>query len=104
MRRVFDGLHVAHPSALVSLSVGKTTRAGIARPLFSFSPTAVAGRSEEGRQIAPLLVDAGPGMFILKLELRVIDGENYLFIESGGFSPRNPPGWTTPWLVLTRKN
>ncbi len=26
----------------------------------------------------------------------------YLFIEVGGFSEKNPPGWTSPWVVLKR--
>jgi hypothetical protein len=29
-----------------------------------------------------------------------IDGKNHLFIESGGFGPKNPPGWKSTFLVF----
>jgi hypothetical protein len=32
-----------------------------------------------------------------------IDGIEYLFIESGGFSTRNKPGWKPALYVLKRK-
>jgi hypothetical protein len=35
------------------------------------------------------------------LKMTVKDG--YLFIESGGFSARNKPGWKSPLLVMKRK-
>ena len=38
----------------------------------------------------------------LQMQLKVIDGQEYLFVEVGGFSSRQKPGWTSPWYVLER--
>ena len=38
----------------------------------------------------------------LKMTVRKIDGSDYLFIEAGGFSNRNPAGWQSPWYVMQR--
>lgn len=38
----------------------------------------------------------------LRITPRTIEGTDYLFIESGGFSPKNPAGWTSPLMVLKR--
>jgi hypothetical protein len=38
----------------------------------------------------------------LRIEPRTIEGKDYLFLESGGFSTRNQPGWKSPWLVLEK--
>ncbi|MFZ9936508.1 MAG: hypothetical protein ACO3JG_05550, partial [Luteolibacter sp.] len=38
-----------------------------------------------------------------KIVSKTIDGSDYLFIESGGFSPRNPAGWRSPLMVLKRR-
>ena len=38
----------------------------------------------------------------LKMTVRKIDGSDYLFIEAGGFSTRNPVGWQSPWYVMQR--
>jgi len=39
----------------------------------------------------------------LKMKVKKIDGEDYLFIEAGGFSTRNPVGWQSPWQVMERQ-
>ena len=39
----------------------------------------------------------------LKMTVKAIDGEEYLFIESGGFSTRHPAGWKSPLVVLKRE-
>jgi hypothetical protein len=39
----------------------------------------------------------------LKMALKTVDGGEYLFIESGGFSARHPAGWQTPWYVMKRQ-
>jgi hypothetical protein len=39
----------------------------------------------------------------LKMEVKTIGGGEYLFIEAGGFSTRNKPGWKSPWYVMKRK-
>ncbi|MHC4200441.1 MAG: DUF6288 domain-containing protein, partial [Planctomycetota bacterium] len=36
----------------------------------------------------------------LKMEVKTIGGGEYLFIEAGGFSTRNKPGWKSPWYVM----
>lgn len=39
---------------------------------------------------------------MLKITPRTIDGSDYLFIEAGGFSEKNPPTWQSPLMVLKR--
>ncbi len=39
----------------------------------------------------------------LKITSKVIEGADFLFIESGGFSNKNPVGWKTPLIVMKRK-
>ncbi len=39
----------------------------------------------------------------LKMVVKTIDGEDYLFIEAGGFSTRNPAGWQSPWYVMKKQ-
>jgi len=38
----------------------------------------------------------------LQMILRSIDGQDYLFIEAGGFAPEKGMDWKSPWLVLRR--
>lgn len=40
--------------------------------------------------------------FSRKLTPQTIDGTDYLFIESGGFSEKNPPNWQIPLMVMKR--
>ena len=39
----------------------------------------------------------------LKMQIKRIDGSDYLFLEAGGFSIRNPVGWQSPWYVMRRQ-
>jgi hypothetical protein len=39
----------------------------------------------------------------LKMTVKKIGGDDYLFIEVGGFSTRNPVGWQSPWYVMRRQ-
>jgi hypothetical protein len=39
----------------------------------------------------------------LKLKPKTIAGRDYLFIEAGGFSDKNPVGWKSPLIVLKKK-
>ena len=39
----------------------------------------------------------------MKMIVKTIDGADYLFVEAGGFSERNPVGWQSPWLVMKRR-
>ena len=38
----------------------------------------------------------------LKMTLRTIDGTEYLAVEAGGFSEKNPAGWKSPLIVMKR--
>jgi hypothetical protein len=38
----------------------------------------------------------------LKMKIQEIDGQDYLFIEAGGFSTRNPADWKSQWHVLKK--
>jgi hypothetical protein len=40
----------------------------------------------------------------LKMDVRTIDGAEYLFIEAGGFATANGPSWKCPWIVMKREN
>lgn len=37
---------------------------------------------------------------VLKMVIKEIGGKSHLFIESGGFGPKNPPGWKSTLLVF----
>jgi len=39
----------------------------------------------------------------LKITVKTLAGADYLFIEAGGFSTRNTPGWTSPLYVMKRQ-
>jgi hypothetical protein len=39
----------------------------------------------------------------LKMKTKSIDGTTYLFVEVGGFSERNKPGWKSAWNVLVQQ-
>lgn len=38
----------------------------------------------------------------LKMTVKTIDGSDYLFIEAGAYSFKNPKGWKSPLFVLKR--
>jgi hypothetical protein len=39
----------------------------------------------------------------LKMKLKTITGSEFLFVEAGGFSAKQKPGWTSPWVVMKRQ-
>ncbi|MGB2820063.1 MAG: hypothetical protein WBF17_03720, partial [Phycisphaerae bacterium] len=39
----------------------------------------------------------------LKMTVKTVGGSDYLFIEAGGFSARNPKGWQPPLYVMKRQ-
>ena len=39
----------------------------------------------------------------LKMQVKKIDGGEYLFVESGGFNARHKPGWKSPLYVMKRQ-
>jgi hypothetical protein len=40
----------------------------------------------------------------LKMEIRTINGSDYLLIETGGFNAKHPAGWKSAWYVMKRKS
>ena len=38
----------------------------------------------------------------LKITPKILNGGDFLFIEAGGFNPKNPVGWIPQWMVLNR--
>jgi hypothetical protein len=38
----------------------------------------------------------------MKMRIKNINGKDYLFVENGGFSNRNKPGWKVSWTVLVK--
>ncbi|MFN5001656.1 MAG: hypothetical protein ACK5GK_10695, partial [Akkermansiaceae bacterium] len=38
----------------------------------------------------------------LKVTPKTMDGSDYLLIEAGGFSDKNPTGWKSPLIVMKR--
>ena len=38
----------------------------------------------------------------LEMEVKQIDEVEYLFLEAGGFSVRQNPGWKSEWFVLRK--
>ena len=38
----------------------------------------------------------------LQMQVKLVNGTEYLFVEAGGFSTRNKPAWKPKWLVLKR--
>ena len=36
----------------------------------------------------------------LQMKVLSVQGEEYLFVETGGFSPRHPVEWKSSWAVL----
>lgn len=39
----------------------------------------------------------------VKMQVKKIDSEEYLFVEAGGFNNRHPAEWKSPWFVLKRQ-
>ncbi|NQT89524.1 hypothetical protein HQ560_22330, partial [bacterium] len=73
------------------------------------SPFAAMTFKDNGRTDKPMWLWSGDTLMdltryqALKMKVKVVGGEDYLFIEAGGFSTRNKPGWQSPWYVLKRK-
>ena len=38
----------------------------------------------------------------LRMQLKMVSGVEYLFVEAGGFSNKHKPGWQSPWLVMKK--
>ncbi len=110
----FDGKFVANPKLL-----GEWTTIGQVPSIEEFTPgnKKKLRRARIGRRIfkdggrtdsvtwiwsGDTLVDLS-GYQALKMKVEEIGGEDYLFIEAGGFSAKNPVGWQSPWHVMKRQ-
>jgi hypothetical protein len=73
------------------------------------APLAGISLKAEGKTEKPLVVWTGDTLVdldkyqALKIELANLNGNDYLFIESGGFGGKKPEDWTSPWTVFKRK-
>ena len=63
---------------------------------------------EQGKTGDPLWIWSGDTLMdltrfqALKMTLKRIEDDHYLFIEAGGFSTRKPPGWKPPYYVMQK--
>ena len=73
------------------------------RALFTKMSFLDKGRTSDGLWIwsGDILMDLNRYQ-ALKMTVRPIGGNDCLFIEAGGFSTRNRPGWQTPLYVMKR--
>ncbi|MGI9239505.1 MAG: HEAT repeat domain-containing protein, partial [Verrucomicrobiales bacterium] len=61
-----------------------------------------------GRTSSPLFAWSGDILMdldryqALRMQVRNVGGEEYLFVESGDFNTRHKPGWRSQWFVLKR--
>ena len=109
----YDGKFVANPKVL-----GSWKTVALVAGIDEFDPAAKADiRRAPVKEItfkADGLTDSGLRIWsgdtlmdldryqALKMKVKTVGGVEYLFIEAGGFSTRNKPGWTSPWCVLKR--
>lgn len=110
---IYDGKFVANPKA-----IGTWKAVGLVADIEAFDPKAKQslgrlpfqtitlqdnGSTQDSRWIwsGDMLLDldqyAAHQMFT-----KTIDGKDYLFIEAGGFSTKNPAGWKTQLMVLSK--
>ena len=65
--------------------------------------------AQDLRTSAPLFVWTGSTLLdvhrkeALAVEHAQVGGKDYLFVETGGFSPDRAVGWKTPWLVFEKQ-
>ena len=110
----WDGKFAPNPQA-----IGAWKLVGQADTIEAFDPAAksIAPRqpiattlqlADKGETGHPLLLWSGDRMLdltryqALHLKTKTIGEKEFLFVEVGGFSTKNKPGWTSPWLVFTR--
>jgi hypothetical protein len=92
---------IAQVPTMADFDPGKKNRAN--RPPFSGLHFKDAGRTDN-----PVWAWSGDVLMdltkfqALKMRLKTLDGQDYLFVETGGFGTRNKPGWKSQLLVLAR--
>ncbi len=110
---LYDGKFVANPKVL-----GAWTTVDVVKTIDEFTPgkKMSAGRArikrmtfkDGGRTGDVLWIWSGDILMdltryqALKMTVKTIDAGDYLFLEAGGFSARNRPGWQSPWYVMKR--
>jgi hypothetical protein len=71
-------------------------------------PFAAVTFKDGGETDSPLRIWSGDMLMnldrneALKMTLNKVDGADYLFVEAGGFSEKNPFGWKSPVVVMKR--
>ncbi len=107
---IYDGQFVTNPALL-----GTWTTVAVVPTMEAFNPAKPvdAGRSpfkeltfkEGGQTSVPTLIWSGDTLLELKgfQALKTTTKGDHLYIEAGGFSPKNPIGWKSP-LVVMKKN
>lgn len=110
----YDGKFVANPAI-----PRKWTLVDVVKSIDEFQPAGKkvnAGRASfqslnltaDGGSDSPLLLWSGDTLMdinqraALRMTPKTIDGTAYLFVETGGFGPKNAVGWKSPLMVLKR--
>ena len=110
----YDGKFTANPKV-----TGSWTTVAVVPAIETFDPAkpADANRAplktitlkDEGLTDSGTLIWSGDTLLdldrfqALKMTPRTIGASAYLFIEAGGFSDQNPPGWKSPLIVMKKK-
>ena len=110
----WDGKFVSNPAALGSWKVvaevpgiaafDPSKKAGFRKPPFSQITL-----TDDSRTGNPYWIWSGDHLMdltryqALRMQAKTIEGTPYLFVESGGFSTRQKPGWKSSWLVLGKQ-
>ncbi len=105
----WDGMFVANPALL-----GAWTTVTMVPSIEAFDPAKLAAHRAQlqeitikdgGQTSASTMLWSGDTLLDLgRLEaLKMTVKDDYLFIESGGFSARNPIGWKSPLVVLKKR-
>jgi len=112
-RFVFDGKFVANPSLsgtwqTVAMVAGESDFQPAAKGDTRNAPFKDITFQPEGATASPDLIWSGDLLMdikrfeVLKIVSKSIGGADYLFIETGGFSNKQPVGWKCPLVVLKR--
>jgi len=111
---LYDGKFMANPKVL-----GSWTTVGVVKSIDEFTPdkkmnagrtriTGITFKDKGGTDSVTWLWSGDILMDLeryqaLKMTVKKIGGNDYLFIEAGGFSTRNRVGWQPPWQVMKRQ-
>jgi hypothetical protein len=89
-----DGIEAFDPGAKIPL----------VKPLFHEIELTSQGGTNSPRFIwsGEILMDL-ERLQALKMITRTLDGSDYLFVELGGFSHKNPVDWKSQWMVMEKK-